>query len=77
LKDDHALYARRHPELRALLSDFLQFLLLRKPDDVLNFAAEYFASFSTKLVDVAPYATSTAPTPFPPSRTSTMFRDGK
>lgn len=76
LKDDHALYARHHPELKALLSDFLQFLLLRKPDDVLNFAAEYFASFSTKLIDVEPYATSTAPTPFPSSRANTTVRDG-
>ncbi|KAJ8255275.1 hypothetical protein GJAV_G00203040 [Gymnothorax javanicus] len=47
LKADHALYIRQHPELKALLADFLQFMLLRRPDDVFSFAAEYFAPFST------------------------------
>ncbi|CAJ1071628.1 ciliogenesis-associated TTC17-interacting protein [Xyrichtys novacula] len=42
LKADHASYLRQHPEIRALISDFLQFLLLRKPDDVIQFAREYF-----------------------------------
>ncbi|KAJ8405987.1 hypothetical protein AAFF_G00308750 [Aldrovandia affinis] len=40
LKADHASYVRQHPELKALMADFLQFLLLRKPDDVCSFAAE-------------------------------------
>ncbi|KAI1898347.1 hypothetical protein AGOR_G00071390 [Albula goreensis] len=40
LKADHASYVRQHPELKALLADFLQFLLLRKPDDVFLFAAD-------------------------------------
>ncbi|XP_074659702.1 ciliogenesis-associated TTC17-interacting protein-like [Tubulanus polymorphus] len=48
LKGDHAAYMRHHPELRALLADFLQFLLLRKPDDVATFAADYFAPFSSQ-----------------------------
>ena len=34
---------RNHPELKALLADFTQFLLLRKPDDVVEFAAEFFS----------------------------------
>ncbi|XP_033837832.1 ciliogenesis-associated TTC17-interacting protein isoform X2 [Periophthalmus magnuspinnatus] len=45
-KADHASYLRRHPEIRALISDFLQFLLLRKPDDVFQFAREYFLPFT-------------------------------
>lgn len=45
LKADHTLYLRQHPEIRALISDFLQFLLLRKPDDVFQFAREYFLPF--------------------------------
>ncbi|KAK0134538.1 Ciliogenesis-associated TTC17-interacting protein [Merluccius polli] len=48
LQADHASYLRRHPELRTLLSDFLQFLLLRKPDDVVHFAKEYFLPFSSR-----------------------------
>ena len=73
LEDDHAKYMRHHPELKHLMADFLQFLLLRKPEDTLNFAGEYFASFSTRAVEPAAYATSAAPTPFPPSRTNTLM----
>ncbi|KAM9323019.1 ciliogenesis-associated TTC17-interacting protein-like [Pholidichthys leucotaenia] len=47
LKEDHTSYLRQHPEIRTLISDFLQFLLLRKPDDVIQFAKEYFRPFST------------------------------
>ncbi|XP_070775739.1 ciliogenesis-associated TTC17-interacting protein [Enoplosus armatus] len=48
LKADHASYLRQHPEVRALISDFLQFLLLRKPDDVFQFAREYFLPFASR-----------------------------
>nr|XP_006816064.1 PREDICTED: uncharacterized protein C2orf62 homolog isoform X2 [Saccoglossus kowalevskii] len=58
LKGDHAVYMRHHPELKALLADFLQFLLLRKPDDVVSFAADYFAAFSSKAPTGNVYATS-------------------
>ncbi|CAL1528736.1 unnamed protein product [Lymnaea stagnalis] len=75
LKSDHATYMRHHPELRALLADFLQFLLLRKPDDVLAFAANYFAAFSTSMPDPSPYLASNAPTPFPASRTTTKIEE--
>nr|XP_057924757.1 ciliogenesis-associated TTC17-interacting protein isoform X2 [Doryrhamphus excisus]XP_057924758.1 ciliogenesis-associated TTC17-interacting protein isoform X2 [Doryrhamphus excisus] len=46
LKADHASYLREHPEIRALISDFLQFLLLKKPDDVFQFTREYFLPFT-------------------------------
>ncbi|XP_069020631.1 ciliogenesis-associated TTC17-interacting protein [Embiotoca jacksoni] len=48
LKADHASYLRQHPDIRALISDFLQFLLLRKPDDVFQFAREYFLPFASR-----------------------------
>jgi len=38
-------YLLDHPELRALLSDFLQALLLRKPTNILGFAQQYFETF--------------------------------
>ncbi|XP_019715237.1 ciliogenesis-associated TTC17-interacting protein-like [Hippocampus comes] len=47
LKADHASYLRAHPEIRALISDFLQFLLLKKPNDVFQFAREYFLPFTS------------------------------
>ncbi|XP_027735278.1 ciliogenesis-associated TTC17-interacting protein isoform X1 [Empidonax traillii] len=43
LQLSHAAYLQQHPEVRALLSDFLQALLLRQPHDPLSFAAEFFA----------------------------------
>ncbi|XP_024908161.1 ciliogenesis-associated TTC17-interacting protein isoform X1 [Cynoglossus semilaevis] len=45
IKTSHASYLRQHPEIRSLVSDFLQFLLLRKPDDVFQFARKYFLQF--------------------------------
>ncbi|XP_063318369.1 ciliogenesis-associated TTC17-interacting protein isoform X2 [Pelmatolapia mariae] len=48
LKADHSSYLRQHPEIRALISDFLQLLLLRKPDDVFLFAREYFTTFASR-----------------------------
>uniref|UniRef100_A0A3P9H718 Ciliogenesis-associated TTC17-interacting protein n=1 Tax=Oryzias latipes TaxID=8090 RepID=A0A3P9H718_ORYLA len=45
LKEEYALYLRQHPEIRALISDFMQFLLLRKPENVYQFAKEYFSPF--------------------------------
>ncbi|XP_049888303.1 ciliogenesis-associated TTC17-interacting protein [Epinephelus moara] len=48
LKADHASYLRQHPEIRALISDFLQFLLLKKPEDTFQFAREYFLPFASR-----------------------------
>ncbi|XP_072038474.1 ciliogenesis-associated TTC17-interacting protein-like [Amphiura filiformis] len=58
LKGDHATYMKHHPELKALLADFLQFLLLRKPEDVVAFAADYFTAFSPSSISGSAYATS-------------------
>ncbi|XP_048664949.1 ciliogenesis-associated TTC17-interacting protein [Marmota marmota marmota] len=46
LRLSHASYLRQHPEAQALVSDFLLFLLLRQPQDVVTFAAEYFGPFA-------------------------------
>ncbi|XP_026989455.2 ciliogenesis-associated TTC17-interacting protein isoform X1 [Tachysurus fulvidraco] len=48
LKADHSTYVRQHPELKALLADFLQMLLLRKPQDVLSFAHDFFIPFDSQ-----------------------------
>ncbi|KAH0513485.1 Natural resistance-associated macrophage protein 1 [Microtus ochrogaster] len=45
LRLSHTSYLRQHPEAQALISDFLLFLLLRRPEDVVTFAAEHFGSF--------------------------------
>ena len=60
LKASHQTYLREHPEVKALLADFFQFLLLRKPENVVSFASEFFSSFSNSLPDVSPYSHSNA-----------------
>ncbi|XP_048455234.1 ciliogenesis-associated TTC17-interacting protein [Rhincodon typus] len=64
LKADYNSYLRHHPELRSLLADFLEFLLLRKPEDVITFAAEYFAPFSAFHTEGNAFLTSNKPSPF-------------
>nr|XP_039255258.1 ciliogenesis-associated TTC17-interacting protein-like [Styela clava] len=55
LKAGHFTYLREHPDAQALLSDFFQFVLLRKPDDVVKFAGDYFSSFSAVLPESSSY----------------------
>uniref|UniRef100_A0A8C3JVK0 Ciliogenesis-associated TTC17-interacting protein n=1 Tax=Calidris pygmaea TaxID=425635 RepID=A0A8C3JVK0_9CHAR len=45
LQASHAAYIQQHPELWALLADFLQALLLHQPRDPISFAAQFFAPF--------------------------------
>ncbi|CAB1343300.1 unnamed protein product [Coregonus sp. 'balchen'] len=40
----HASYLRQHQELCAMIANFLQFLLLRKPSNVFMFPRKDFAS---------------------------------
>ncbi|XP_076807456.1 ciliogenesis-associated TTC17-interacting protein-like [Clavelina lepadiformis] len=51
----HERYLREHPEATALLADFFQFLLLRRPRDVVGFAADFFSTFSNSLPEASPY----------------------
>lgn len=46
LEIDHKEYMAAHPELKAILADFLQSLLIHKPDDVYQFAHDAFAPFA-------------------------------
>ncbi|KAM4727842.1 ciliogenesis-associated TTC17-interacting protein [Anableps anableps] len=49
LKVEQTSYLRDHPEIRALLSDFMQDLLIIKPDNIFQFAREYFLPYSCSL----------------------------
>lgn len=49
---------KEHPELKAILGDFLQFLLLRKPDDVAAFAADFFSTYSARAPPNGGFASS-------------------
>jgi hypothetical protein len=48
LEEDHMEYIRKHPELKALMADFLQALLVHKPEDTFEFARKHFGPFKTK-----------------------------
>lgn len=39
-----------NPELRAVLADFMQAVLIQKPDDIYAFAEEFFAPFAQNSV---------------------------
>ena len=45
LKASHGTFLRQHPELKTIMSDFLQEVLAMKPAQFLLFAASYFAAF--------------------------------
>ncbi|OWK12622.1 hypothetical protein Celaphus_00015051, partial [Cervus elaphus hippelaphus] len=65
LRLSHNSYLRQHPEAQALISDFLLFLLLRQPVDVVTFAAEYFGPFAKRHPPTPALRSSNRPSPFP------------
>ncbi|XP_054334488.1 ciliogenesis-associated TTC17-interacting protein isoform X9 [Pongo pygmaeus] len=64
LRLGHARYLRQHPEAHALISDFLLFLLLRQPEDVVTFAAEFFGPFDPWRPSSPALGSSHRPNPF-------------
>ncbi|XP_041897253.1 ciliogenesis-associated TTC17-interacting protein isoform X1 [Corvus kubaryi] len=64
LQLSHAAYLQQHPEVRALLSDFLQALLFQQPHDPISFAAEFFAH---QRPIGSPFASTGAASPDPSS----------
>ncbi|KAM9664856.1 ciliogenesis-associated TTC17-interacting protein [Trichechus inunguis] len=64
LRLSHNSYMLHHPEAHALISDFLLFLLLRQPADVVTFAAEYFGPFSVRRQPTPALRSSNRPSPF-------------
>lgn len=62
LQASHATYIQQHPELRVLLADFLQALLLQQPCDPVSFAAQFFAR---QQPPETPFASTVAASPPP------------
>jgi len=48
LKNDYEQYMHDHPELKSLISDYMQSILSIKPDDVVTYTAKFFAPYSSK-----------------------------
>ena len=40
----HKTYLLQHPELKSLMADYTQLLLLRKPENVYEFTKDYFSN---------------------------------
>ncbi|XP_045431178.1 ciliogenesis-associated TTC17-interacting protein isoform X2 [Pipistrellus kuhlii] len=57
---------RKHPDGQAIVADFLLFLLLRRPDDVVTFAAEFFGPFSARRPPAPALRSSTPHSAFRP-----------
>ncbi|XP_074047476.1 ciliogenesis-associated TTC17-interacting protein isoform X1 [Macrotis lagotis] len=73
LQASHSTYMRHHPEAQTLISDFLLFLLLRQPSNVVTFAAEYFGPFARDKQPLPPFHSSNRPSPFRSLETSSPF----
>lgn len=65
LIDDYKSYIYHHPDINALVSDFLQSVLIMKPDNILEYAAEFFAPFNLQTADrsLFRFADETIPMP--------------
>ncbi|KAJ1635162.1 hypothetical protein T492DRAFT_968641 [Pavlovales sp. CCMP2436] len=48
LKAEHEAYLRAHPEVPRLLNDFVSSCLVQQPNDVFEFAREYFATLQPR-----------------------------
>ncbi|CAF1411887.1 unnamed protein product [Adineta steineri] len=51
LIDDYKSYIYHHPDITALVSDFLQSVLIMKPENVIDYATEFFAPFNSQTAD--------------------------
>ncbi|KAM6348663.1 ciliogenesis-associated TTC17-interacting protein [Alca torda] len=65
LQASHAAYVRQHPEVWALLADFLQALLLHQPHDPVSFAAQFFTPFAHQQPPGTRFASARAASPLP------------
>lgn len=49
ITEEHREYLLNHPEIRQIMQDFLSKLLLNKPDNIHEFANEYFSYFKAEV----------------------------
>ena len=71
LSESYEQYLKENPELWALLADFLQSLLIQKPDNVFQFAQDFFGPFDP----LAPHQPS-HPTTLPDQDSGLVFAPG-
>ena len=54
-EESYQQYITNNPELKAVLADFMQAVLIQKPDNVYVFAQEFFAPFAPNCVPTPSY----------------------
>lgn len=54
---DYRKYMKNRPEVKTLMHDFLQSLLVHKPDDVVAYATKFFSGFAKKVEPLASTST--------------------
>ena len=47
LKSNYDVYLEKHPEVNQLLNDFVSSLLLKKPENIFDFAKDYFSFYNS------------------------------
>lgn len=47
MASEYQSYIKSHPEIKHILSDFLCDVLTNKPDDIFDYAKDYFESISS------------------------------
>ena len=55
LEESYECYLQGNPELRAILADFMQAVLIQKPDNVYQFARDYFRPFGSDATHAPPF----------------------
>ncbi len=70
LIDDYKSYIYHHPDVTALASDFLQSVLIMKPDNILEYATEFFAPYNLQTADRSLFRFADEKIPVPKSNIS-------
>ncbi|CAF0723009.1 unnamed protein product [Rotaria sordida] len=70
LIDDYKSYIYHHPDINALLSDFLQSVLIMKPENIIEYATEFFAPFNNQTADRSLFRFADEKIPVPKSNIS-------
>ncbi|CAF2393131.1 unnamed protein product [Rotaria sp. Silwood2] len=70
LIDDYKSYIYHHPDINALLSDFLQSVLVMKPENIIEYATEFFAPFNNQTADRSLFRFADEKIPVPKSNIS-------
>jgi hypothetical protein len=70
LIDDYKSYIYHNPDITALASDFLQSVLIMKPENIIEYATEFFAPYNFQTADRSLFRFADEKIPVPKSNIS-------